>query len=293
MTQGEHVYLNFAKTQRMFADGTLLFVAELNRLYRYLGERPIIRCNYPRDKIVEQVLQQVGVFDMIGKPCRENVDDLDASVKFWKYATGTKAIGELFEPVLENYEGIIEKRLEQSMYKGVTEAMTNSSNHAYIDTRPDGLSLKGVEPRWWMFSQERDGSLIVALCDLGVGIPASLPKTRMKDWTSDSIRAFLTGIVTQGQISTDCVMIKAAIEIGRTRTDLPYRGRGLQQLKDVIDVAGSGHLTIHSNKGCYQYDPSKRSIEIINDYRDSVLGTLILWNVPITSVNQSETHDHH
>jgi len=291
-SENQRVFIDFSQTRRMFADGTLLFVAELSRLYRGLKQAPVVRCNYPCDRIVEQVLQQVGVFDLIGKSPRGDSNSFDETVKSWKLATGTEAIGQAFEPVLEKYEGIIEKRLEQTMYKGVTEAMTNAGNHAYINVREDGLSLEVSERRWWMFSQERDGQLSVAICDLGIGIPKSLPKTKLKDWTSDRIASFLNGLVRRnGLISADCVMIKAAIELGRSRTDLTYRGRGLQQLKDVIDVATKGSLVIYSNRGLYRYSPATTAVEIINDYSDSIMGTLILWVVPINSVEESETND--
>ncbi len=177
------------------------------------------------------------------------------------------------------------------MYKGVTEAMTNASNHAYIEERADGLAFGREEPRWWMFSQERNGRLFVSLCDLGVGIPNSLPRTKLKDWAPESVLSFIKSVAQGSAPTNDCVMIKAAIELGRSRTDLPYRGRGLQQLKDVIDVVSDGSLAIHSNRGVYRYNPSNRAIETINDFSDSIMGTLILWNVPISSGEESGTHD--
>lgn len=288
---GRSVYIDFRQTRRMFSDGTLLFLAELSRLFRALERRPVVRCNYPKDRIVEQVLQQVGIFDMIGKLPRVDSSEFAETVKFWKFATGTQAIGEEFEPVLQKYDGIIESRLALTMYKGVTEAMTNASNHAYIAERGDGLPFEQEERRWWMFSQEREGRLYVSLCDLGIGIPNSLPRTRWKDWTPESISKFVSDVAGGSKPSNDCVMIKAAIELGRTRTELAYRGRGLQQLRDVIDAAGGGDLTIHSNRGLYRYNPSNALIETINDFSDSIMGTLILWNVPIPSGDESGTHD--
>ena len=290
IASGKPVYIDFRQTRRMFSDGTLLFLAEINRLFRRSEQRPVVRCNYPKNPIVEQVLQQVGIFDMIGKPPRVDSANFDETVKFWKFATGTQTIGEEFEPVLKKYDGIIENRLALTMYKGVTEAMTNASNHAYIAERNDGLSLGLEEHRWWMFSQERDGRLYVSLCDLGIGIPNSLPRTRWKDWTPESIVRFIGNVAAGAKPSNDCVMIKAAIELGRSRTELAYRGRGLQQLRDVIDATGDGSLAIHSNRGLYRYNPSKKVIETINDFPDSIMGTLILWNVPIPSGDESGTH---
>lgn len=275
----------------MITDGTLLFVAELNRLFRRLSTRPVVRCNYPADPIVEQVLQQVGVFDMVGKPTRVDDCDFDDTVKFWKFATGTQAIGQDFEPVLAQYDGIIENRLGTTIYKGVTEAMTNASNHAYLDEREDDLSFGKEESRWWMFSQERDGLLHVSLCDLGIGIPRSLPRTKLKDWAPNAVLDFIKNLASGAPTSNDCVMIKAAIELGRTRTDLPYRGRGLQQLRDVIDVASGGHLAIHSNRGLYRYNPKNAGTETIYDFSDSILGTLISWSVPIRLGEESEGND--
>ncbi|MDO8465413.1 MAG: hypothetical protein Q7S46_09220, partial [Gallionella sp.] len=59
------VRIDFTNTQKMFADGTLLFYAELSRINRLKGSAEV-RCLPPRNEKVAQVLKQVGIFDLVG-----------------------------------------------------------------------------------------------------------------------------------------------------------------------------------------------------------------------------------
>lgn len=254
----KRVHIDFSETKRMFTCGTLLFISEVDRALRVTNASSYIECVYPRDRIVSQVLQQIGFYRLIGKRDRLNTDSFDESVKYWQIATGTQALGQEFDPILSKYEGQITKALQSSLYKGVTEAMTNCSQHAYVEERGDGVSLEREEKRWWMFSQEKDGRLDVAICDLGIGIPRSLPRKKIPGWI-EAINLFLDKFSLGGK-SPDCAMIKAAIEIGATRTDLPYRGKGLRQIADVVVQSGGGRLTIHSNSGGYFYSPKINTV---------------------------------
>lgn len=268
-----NVRIDFSATQKMITDGTLLFYAELCRLKR-LGGGVKIRCIPPRNLKVAQVLKKVGIFDLVGY--RRSIEATYADVVHWRSATGHEVIGEKFDEVLGHYDGQITEALSQKLYLGFTEAMTNCHHHAYIGVRPDGLNVTHEPKEWWMFSQERDGWLTVVFCDLGIGIPGTLPIKKPTLW--QRIQTFGSQL--------DAHAIQEAIGESRTRTGLHHRGKGLKQLVDVIAKIGDGQVNIFSNRGCFTL---KSGTESIFQYKDDIYGTLINWRVPLGGLSDDST----
>lgn len=259
------VCIDFTATQKMFADGTLLFYAELNRINRLKGSVKV-RCMPPRSHKVAQVLKQVGIFDLVGY--RKKIETTHADVIHWRSAKGHEVTGEKFDDVLGHYDGQITDALSKNLYLGFTEAMTNCHHHAYIGVRPDGLNVANEPKEWWMFSQEKDGKLMVVFCDLGIGIPGTLPIKKPTLW--QRIQIFGSQL--------DAHAIQEAIGESRTRTGLHHRGKGLKQLVDVIAHLDGGQVNIFSNKGRFTL---KSGSERISQFKDDIYGTLIMWQVPI------------
>lgn len=263
------VTLDFSQTSRMYSDGTLLFRAELSRILRNTGGKVTLQCVPPNNNKVAQVLKQVGVYRLL--KYRSKVKPKDEDVVNWRVANGSGVEGQKYDDILGSYDGVISTVMAEGLYRGLTEAMTNCHQHAYLWERPDGLEIKDDAAKdWWMFSQEKDGTLSVVFCDLGVGIPATLPKRKPSLWES---------VVAKFANPPDGEVIREAIEFSKTRTGRPYRGKGLRQLSDSIERAAGSTLCIYSNHGCYIYK-NDGTTEVKN-FTDSILGTLIFWNVPL------------
>jgi hypothetical protein len=82
---------------------------------------------------------------------------------------------------------------------------------------------------------------------------------------------------------SDGELIRAAIEIKRSRTQKRHRGKGLLDMIKAIDNTQGGRLTILSNKGCYLYNLNNtKPSEEVKNYKDSIFGTLIIWSLPIS-----------
>jgi hypothetical protein len=251
----------------MIADGTLLLYAELSRLRRLAHNCGVkIRCVPPRSAKVAQVLKQIGIFDLLG--FGKKIEPTYADVIHWRTAKGNDVNGEKYDRILGHYEGRIADALGKRFFCGITEAMTNCNHHAYIEKRADGLDIEDEAKEWWMFSQERDGFLTVVFCDLGIGIPRSLPIKKPAIW-----RRVLTF-----QNNLDAHAIREAIGESKTRTGKHHRGKGLRQLIEVISNTPNSMVKIFSNKGCFSVTPKG---ETPYQYKDSILGTLIHWSVPI------------
>lgn len=272
------VVIDFTRTERMFSDGTLLFKAELARILRIVGSTAKIKCRPPKNKKVAQVLQKVGVYSLLRY--RSHVEPSDNDVIYWRHSSGTGARGEEYERVLGYLDDKISSCVQTGLYDGIVEAMTNANHHAYEMLRLDGLEYEDSKKEWWMFSQVKDDHLSVTFCDLGIGIPRSLPLKKQKLWVR-LMQLF-------GREPSDGHAIKAAVEESRSRTGLPHRGKGLRQLVAAIDRANEGHLLIYSNAGCYscrKHDNTRREENF--DYKGSILGTLIFWTLPLEKEERS------
>jgi hypothetical protein len=165
-------------------------------------------------------------------------------------------------------------------------AMTNSIQHAYESERGDGLRGSEDLKRWWMFSQERAGMLTVAFCDLGIGIPRSIQNPKQWD------RGLVTSLLAQLGLSQplESSLIRVALELSRSRTNLPHRGKGLPEILKAVREIPSGFLQIYSNQGSYRFR-SKDQSERLHDFRDSIGGTMILWELEIASSQEQLTLD--
>ena len=269
------VRIDFSPTIKMFADGTLLFAAELDRINALRPGR--VTCTWPASDVVAQVLQHVGIFEKLGQSGRCKITATD--VKYWKVDSGAEVRGELAAEAMQRYKDLFPDE-KQKLYRGITEAMTNTRQHAYEGERGDGFG--NVLPNWWMFSEYRDRRLIVTICDLGIGIPRSLPKDKSGLWPK--VLRFLTD---ERLLDADANRIRAAIAVGTSRTNADHRGKGLMEIRSVLDGLGGG-IRIHSNCGLYRYDAKTQEETWANFSSDtSIRGTLVLWNIPVEQRSES------
>lgn len=261
------VLIDFSLTAKMWSGGTLLFLSELHRCEELLGGKMPVRCRPPRNVKVAQVLKQIGAYDLMHYHKRINTSFSD--VIHWQCASGHQVEGQKYENILGSYEGRVAETLLGSLFRGITEAMTNCHHHAYIDVRQDGLNYQDVRKNWWMFSQEKGGFITVVFCDLGVGIPNTLPTKKPGIWER---------IKSAGKAGSDSSIIEKAVEDSVSRTGKRYRGKGLKQLLEAVQESDEGILRIFSNRGCYTFHKGKVSLK---DFTGSIMGTLIQWKVPI------------
>lgn len=271
-TPDRTLLINFSNTQRFIAGGTLLFYAELTRLIEYCHHTVKIRCTEPANDRARQVLEQIGVYKLCNH--RSDVTPTRHDVVHWRVARGHLVDNTICAPVIEAFEGQLATPLVDGLLGGLAEAMANAVHHAYDTPRDDGLKYVDVRD-WWMFSQEKDGYLSVVFCDLGVGIPATLPIKR--PWLIKKMEKF-------GLPVNDANCIKEAINEGRSKTSLPGRGHGLGNIIDVVEKVPGGIAVVSSNRGRYDFRNGKSNTD---NYRDSILGTLIFWHVSLQETSLS------
>lgn len=271
---GGPVRVDFRKTEMMYSDGTLLFFSELSRL-KEMFPQVHLSCIPSKINRVNQVLQHLGIFGLFGY--ESAVVPSRPDVVAWRTISSavydSDAVGEL----IEKYGSL--KDRSWYLFRSATEAMGNAVRHAYLEDRRDGLP-EPTSKKWWMFVREAEGELTVALCDLGIGIPRSLPikyPTELIHTALATVAGVLRASTRVGKV--DANMILAAMEINRTRTGVAGRGKGLTDLRRIVDEVAGGSLVLISNRGRIIYSNgvfSKRGFE------RSIKGTLVHWTIPLS-----------
>ena len=138
--------------------------------------------------------------------------------------------------------------------------MLNVIHHAYANTEKP---LSGIGRRWWhaVFINQELKKLVLIIYDKGQGIPNSMSKIRLP-------------FFHQGEV------IKHVIPKGVTRfVDNPERGKGTQDIIQVMDIEDNSTLLIYSDKGLYirNSDGTQAACE---ECSQGVNGTLIEWQIP-------------
>ncbi|WP_346397554.1 hypothetical protein [Pseudomonas syringae] len=272
------VLIDFSKTNKFISGGAIIFYAEMDRLLDVYPKLSI-RCSIPLNQKASLVLQQIGFYKRINKPFKKSACNHD-DISNWRVAKGHGVLGEQYDVILGHYDGVITPALQGELYAGLTEAMTNAHHHAYISRRSDGIiTPKNYKP-WWMFSQEKDGVLSVVFCDLGVGIPKSLPFSDDDGWRKWYLVLSRFGMQNLG----DARLIRGAIRHSKTRTRLHNRGKGLTQIVETVNATDGGTAIILSNSGWYQIRGGE---ETYDDYPRSIHGTIISWQMPLGERSES------
>lgn len=262
--------IEFDQTEQVISCGTILLMAELDRLRR-LGVAKRLSGKRPKAIVVRQVFDQVGLSELLRiRPKKWAADDLPESVKHWRFRSGTLTEGQQFAEPLGGFSS----RIPQfgRLYAGVVEAMANTKAHAY----PDPATNPADTARWWMFWQVRDQVFSVSIIDLGIGIPKSLSQS--KRWGRDALEQVVLSLSRAEPVAA---RILAAIQIGRTRTELPHRGKGLADVVDVIRASPGARLTIASDRGLVRVE--SEDAPVTRDYSTCLEGTLIQWMLPLRS----------
>lgn len=269
-----HVVIDLSDVRQLNSCGTLLFVAEVDRLMEIPECAKKIDIVEPVDDTVCQMFQHIGFYEKFSIKERfshiENKDVID-----WIYGVGEENnLGDVVHKLPSYLTGARNKSLKMAVTGGMTEAVANSAEHAYIGSRDDGVPLP-TPKRWWMFARKVESHVLVVICDLGIGIPRTLNVT----WTED-LSSFLKTMT--GKKREDHQLIKFALTVGKTRTNLKHRGKGLKDILKVVQEQKVGGLRIYSNKGVYFVDGESGNAGAFSSSQ-SIFGTLVQWMIPIAA----------
>lgn len=234
--------------------------------------------NWSPDILVN--FNELGFFDLFkNKP--SNISQLESNAshnrRIVKYTKGRCGDDEQTRVLKENITKIIGDEIKKWMFlhSGLSEAIVNVSHHAY----PKEYGFSEIDKNWYYTASYNTTKkeLKVVFYDQGIGIPKSLPVSDL--W--EKVLEFLS-ILPIADRKKDEVLLKAAVELDRTRTEDSDRGKGLQDLMEFIRQRGDGYLSILSLKGLFKLQ-IKNGIESIKSERFDypIQGTLIIWCVTV------------
>ncbi|HCD1256033.1 ATP-binding protein [Citrobacter amalonaticus] len=268
-SQRNKISINFDETTIITASAMICFLSEVDLILKTSPfKSKAITFKHPKNEKTESILKQVGFYDLVGKESRKTkvFDD----VSYWNYASGAKSELQKTQSAMIEIENKIGRAAKRKLYKGFSEAMANSVEHAYYDADDE------IATKWWAFAGVHKDKLIVVICDKGIGIPSSLPIK----WGADLVNKTL-GLLNI-KTKTDSALIKAATRMGKTRTNQNNRGKGLSDVLSIINQFKVGNLSIFSNKGYYRYyGENGVAKDKLTEHNLSMCGTIVEWSIPL------------
>lgn len=260
------IELDFSRTISIYADAMLWLYAEIKNILN-IHTNVQFTCKKPSNEKVSHVLHQVGIYSICKERFIPNRKYND--VIHWRTCSGTHVIAEQYDHITDNRSDLFNPDLD--LFGGCAEATKNALKHAYLEQR----NLSHVESNkeaWWIFSQIKDGAMCVCICDLGIGIPRTLPITK-KEWLRSVIKKL-------GDDTSSADLILAALDKNKSRTKKDYHGNGLPKIASIVRKTGQGQLVINSNDG---YVLVGKSEPRLKSYKTPIPGTIVSWTLPVSS----------
>jgi hypothetical protein len=281
LVQNRVVLIDFRPTLKFYSDGTVLFYSELQRI---LKRRPnSVRCLPPKEPVALQVLSHLKLLRLMGSDMAVASDRDD--VTHWETFSGVQA--DATQGVGEAIASLPRLPMNQlgTLFRSVSEALTNVTQHAYIEPRRDGTGTD-TERGWWMFVRQEPDELSVLFCDLGVGVPYTVPRLQKHaGWLAQRLASALQAVGVHTH--QDGETIQATVEEKRSRFKEEHRGNGFANIVETIPAAGRGRLLIYSNRGAYTFDRRDDGTEEQRayNYAESIHGTVVGWHIKLPKEN--------
>lgn len=261
-------YLNFDSVRYISPSAALLLASEVDHWNETVGLR-VRSHDESWDPNVRRLLCEMGFFELLHLARPAVVSEV-INTTFLPFVRGSVSnkqkggqLAKELRQTIERVAGIeIRKHL---LFDGLTEAITNVSQHAYAKSRK-----KGSPRYWWMSGAfvKDTNTVIVGFCDHGLTIPGTLPASKIFEKMRD-----------QFALWNDGQRIRAAMEYGRSSTRLPGRGQGLQNFLEVINGHINSQLRIYSNRGLLTVTNSgQNGLSFDSSVKEVTFrGTLIEW----------------
>jgi hypothetical protein len=270
---GSKVRIGFEECRSIKLSGLVLLLAQIHKLRIQYGQEHITG-TYPKNPRIERLLSDSGFYKLLHVKSRKNSSQSSKLTRYLPFKSDQKPNSSEIPKLREELLGedlSMPGEIKRKIFRALSEAMTNVNHHAY-QTKSNTVSK--IQGRWWMVAtlSARSRLFTLVFYDTGVGIP----KTLTRKYPIEMIRGVLS-LLPMIQ-PDDGQMIRAAMELGRTRTGESNRGKGLLDLTKLIEVADAGSMSIYSRGGVYQYAPKQ---ETHSNHNGFVEGTLIEWKLPI------------
>lgn len=270
---GRRLRLIFDSCETIRLSALVLLLAQIHKIHLQYGANHLTG-TYPKSSRLERLLSESGFYGLLHVKSRRNPPPASKLTRYVKFKSEQKPNSEEIKKLRLELLGEdlkMPKSIAARVFRGVSEAMTNVNHHAY---KTKHVQFQEQYGRWWLVASlsARTKLFTLAFYDAGVGISKTLPRK----YPIELIRGILS--LLPGVQPDDGQMIRAAMELGRSQTNLSNRGKGLLDLTKLIDIVGQGEMRIYSRNGAYSYSSLGEKAQNNNGF---VEGTLIEWQLPI------------
>ena len=273
--------VNFDSLRKISTSAALVLTAELSKWDDVIRQKLRPKVDNWDSDILKQ-FTDLGFFDLFQYPPSkmvQNTSTKPTSINLVKYIKGKCRDSEKARLLKQQIMDVIGSDEQISkwtfLHSGLTEAITNVSHHAY----PMGNGFSEEEKNWYLTGSYDEDSreLKIVFYDQGIGIPKSLPLSKTI-W--EKILQYLSkSNIGLAERKRDEVLLGAAMQLNRTSTDQPDRGKGLQDLLEFIRQRKDGDLSILSLKGLYKFSIMNGEETVKTErFQHPINGTLIIWN---------------
>jgi len=277
-TRRQQVWIDLSKVETITPAGALVLAAEMDRWRRYKHAKLAPRNVDKWDPNVRKLLDGIGFFRLlgVGSSGQPKEDGEITEFAVLPLISSDQLSGVLFEPILDLLNKAAQI-LGQApwVYQALIEAAYNATLHAYPDDQP--IKYPVVSKRWWATAcwNIEEGVVKFLIYDQGVGIPATLPKSRY----FEHIRAWLPKRFREYS-SEASRLIEAALRVDRSSLKGGH-GKGLQDVIAPVDKIKGSRVRILSGTGGIIY---YHGVKIERrDETQHLGGTLLEWTIPVDS----------
>lgn len=287
--QGNRVCLDFQRVTRIRPSALTYLLAAIHRLRLEHGD-VCVTGTYPDSPKVERQLSESGFYRLLRVKRRSESPAPSKAVRYIEFKSEQEISGETIADLrneLLRDDLRMPRQIARTIFRALSEAMTNVNHHAYYQKSfQRAQALRSLRGRWWLMGSLHvpRNMFSIVFYDAGVGIPKTLPRTQ----TIEKIRQVLS--LLPAFVPDDGQMIEAAMALGRTRTMLDNRGKGLLDLARLIDDVGGGEMRIYSRTGSLVYKANGSQVQ---NHRNFVEGTLIEWQLPLNQAIEALPGDYY
>lgn len=271
--------VDFSHLRKISSSAALVLTAELSK-WNDLCQQKLSQGD-GWDKDIQDRFIELGFFDLFqNNPFSGQERHSSSPIRHVRYIKGV-AGGKEHKTLRSSLRIIVGEEIGKYTFlkSGIDEAITNVGHHAY-PSADRIIESKACESKHWYLTgayDTRTRSLKVSFYDQGVGIPRTLPSSTIKE----RIVSFLSSLPAVDR-KKDEMLLKAAMETGRTSTDEEDRGKGLSDFLTFINQRGDGYLSILSRHGLYKYSIDDGKVKVKSEHLPlPIEGTLIIWRTSL------------
>jgi hypothetical protein len=261
---GKRPYFDFTDVDTLYPMATIYFTQMLEKY-------PNVVCRGKRSKspIVSGMLSKLKIYKRLNINEIESKHDL---VDRWYTFSGENAD---FGDEYDSIECVLKEKFGEDsitfdvINTAICEAVINVVNHAYDED--------DKYKKWTLFLAIKPDRCAVVISDLGKTIPHSIP-TKINDLTLKNVFNLDSWFGLNDQEK-----IEVATNYQRTSTNLSYRGKGFQDMKQVCEEVEGSIMMVFSRKGYWAKGYSKfdKNLDKKANYKTQVNGTIISWLIPL------------